>query len=77
MKNEYQSAVSVVRSPHFGAIYYKALTSVVTSIMTATTIHARSVGKNRFSKYLICEMNNRQANRQIRSIRRDHSDPLD
>lgn len=60
MKNEYQSAVSVVHSPHFGAIYCKALASIVTSAMTVTAVHARLVGKKWFSKYLKNEMNDRQ-----------------
>lgn len=64
MKNEYQSALSVVCSPHFGAIYYKALTSIVTSIMTVTSSHPKLVGKNWFSKHLKCRMNNRQTDRQ-------------
>lgn len=64
MKNEYQSALSVVCSPHFGAIYYKALTSIVTCIMTVTSIHLRLVSKNWFSKCLICKMNNRQTDMQ-------------
>ena len=30
-----------VHSSHFGAIYYKALASIVTFVVTVTTVHAR------------------------------------